>query len=81
MKATSFPWRAWAWIGSVEVEMRPSEANGTPRTWSSWIGRIRRARASSDDGGAHHRALHRGALRIEGRVTTGLRFFRADGRA
>jgi RuvA, C-terminal domain len=29
---------------------------------------------------AHHRALHRGALRIEGRVSTGLRFFHADGR-
>jgi RuvA, C-terminal domain len=30
--------------------------------------------------GAHHRALHHGALRIEGRVSTGLRFFHADGR-
>jgi hypothetical protein len=30
---------------------------------------------------AHHRALHRGFLAIEGTVSTGLRFRRADGRA
>jgi RuvA, C-terminal domain len=30
--------------------------------------------------GAHHRALHHGALRIEGCISTGLRFFHADGR-
>lgn len=30
--------------------------------------------------GAHHRALHRGALRIEGRVSLGVQFVHADGR-
>jgi hypothetical protein len=29
--------------------------------------------------GAHHRAVHRGRLTISGRVSTGLRFQRADG--
>jgi 5-methylcytosine-specific restriction endonuclease McrA len=29
--------------------------------------------------GAHHRAVHHGELRIEGRVSTGIRYFHADG--
>jgi hypothetical protein len=29
--------------------------------------------------GAHHRALHHGELRVEGRVSAGLRYFHADG--
>jgi hypothetical protein len=30
--------------------------------------------------GAHHRALHRGRVSVEGTVSTGLRFLHADGR-
>jgi hypothetical protein len=49
------------------------------------VPRAKRGRNEADNlitlCGAHHRALHRGALRIERKVSNGLRFSHADGRA
>jgi hypothetical protein len=47
MKARSFLWRAWAWIGSVEVGMRQTEASWARETFGN---RRRVERLAEGDG-------------------------------